>query len=176
MRIRRAFPIALALVIVAAAVTLAVQLRKHAPPEPARLLPAPTLSCTPILCGPAKRMAGSFFPRARPGFARCRIRPIHSRNWLLTSSAIWTRRPLPSTTGELARGGTGGAASEPRFSEVFTGRLDGSRCLAYLKRTAKAVENYNSIDIFTIALYGRSFRIAILGVDTVAASNHDTPR
>src|ERR1700693_381665 len=39
MRIRRAFPITLALVIVAAALTLAVQLRKHAPPEAARLLP-----------------------------------------------------------------------------------------------------------------------------------------
>ena len=39
MRIRRTFPIALVVVIVAAAVTLAVQLRKHAPPEPARLLP-----------------------------------------------------------------------------------------------------------------------------------------
>ena len=72
-------------------------------------------------------------------------------------------------------GGTGGAASEPRFSEVFTGKFDGTRCLAYLKRTAKSVENYNSIDIFTIPLYGRSFRIAILGVDIVAASNHDDP-
>src|SRR5580698_3337067 len=39
MRIRRTFPIALVVVVVAAAVTLAVQLRKHAPPEPARLLP-----------------------------------------------------------------------------------------------------------------------------------------
>ncbi len=72
-------------------------------------------------------------------------------------------------------GGTGGAAPEPRFSEVFTGRFDGSKCLAYLKKTAKSVENYNSVDIFTIPLYGRSFRIAILGVDTVAASNHDDP-
>ena len=40
MRIRRTFPIALAVVVVAAAVTLAVQLRKSAPPEPARLLPS----------------------------------------------------------------------------------------------------------------------------------------
>src|SRR5260370_14678700 len=39
MRIRRTFPLVLAVVVVAAAVTLAVQLRKHAPPEPARLLP-----------------------------------------------------------------------------------------------------------------------------------------
>jgi hypothetical protein len=44
-----------------------------------------------------------------------------------------------------------------------------------LKRTAQSVENYNSIDIFTIPLYGRSFRIAMVGVDTVAASNHDDP-
>ena len=51
-------------------------------------------------------------------------------------------------------GGTGGSAPEPRFSEVFVGRFDGSRCLADLKRTAQSVENYNSIDIFTIPLYG----------------------
>src|SRR5258706_13711267 len=38
MRIRPPFPIVLAVVAVAAAVTLAVQLRKHAPPEPARLV------------------------------------------------------------------------------------------------------------------------------------------
>src|SRR6202023_4156610 len=39
MRVRRPFPIVLAVVIIAAALTLAVQLRKHAPPEAARLLP-----------------------------------------------------------------------------------------------------------------------------------------
>jgi peptidoglycan/LPS O-acetylase OafA/YrhL len=39
MRIRRTLPIVLVVVIVVAAVTLTVQLRKHAPPEPARLLP-----------------------------------------------------------------------------------------------------------------------------------------
>src|SRR5438105_13164717 len=40
MRIKRSFPIFLGVVVIAAAVTLAVQLRKQAPPEPARLLPA----------------------------------------------------------------------------------------------------------------------------------------
>jgi len=39
MRIRRTVPVVLAVVVIAAAVTLAVQLRKHAPPEAARLLP-----------------------------------------------------------------------------------------------------------------------------------------
>src|ERR1700694_2124449 len=40
MRIRRRLPIILAVLLVAAAVVLAVVLRKHAPPEAARLLPA----------------------------------------------------------------------------------------------------------------------------------------
>ena len=94
----------------------------------------------------------------------------------MTSSATWTESPSPVHYPQSwPGGGTGGAAPEPRFSEVFTGRFDGSRCLAYLKKTAQSVENYNSVDIFTIPLYGRSFRIAILGVDTVAASNHDDP-
>src|SRR5438477_10784223 len=39
MRIRRSFPIFVGVLLVAAALTLIVQLRKHAPPEPARLLP-----------------------------------------------------------------------------------------------------------------------------------------
>src|SRR2546430_3439664 len=53
MRIRRTFPIVLAVVIVAAAVILAVQLRKQAPPECARLLPA-----------------GGAFPYAKFGWGR----------------------------------------------------------------------------------------------------------
>src|SRR5215471_16229763 len=39
MRIKRSLPVVAAVVVVAAAVALAVFLRKHAPPEPARLLP-----------------------------------------------------------------------------------------------------------------------------------------
>jgi len=39
MRIKRAFPVFLGFLIFVAAVALIIQLRKHAPPEPARLLP-----------------------------------------------------------------------------------------------------------------------------------------
>src|ERR1700757_4182123 len=39
MRLRRRFPVLFGLLLLIAAVTIAVQLRKHAPPEPARLLP-----------------------------------------------------------------------------------------------------------------------------------------
>jgi hypothetical protein len=172
MRIRRTFPIALAVVVVGAAVTFAVQLRKHAPPEPARLLPGADGFMYADL-GWARRVnAGKpFFPVSRdPDYERF-IQDTgfdFERDLDAVAFAIHYPQSWPG-------GGTGGAAPEPRFSEVFTGRFDGTRCLAYLKRTAQSVENYNSVDIFTIPLYGRSFRIAILGVDTVAASNHDDP-
>jgi hypothetical protein len=74
-----------------------------------------------------------------------------------------------------AGGGTGGTASEPRFSEVFMGKFHGERLAAYLKGIAKSVENYESVDIYSIASGSRTFRVAILSVDSIAASNHDDP-
>jgi len=172
MRIRRTLPIALAVVVVAASLTLAVQLRKNAPPEPARLLPG-----------------ADGFVYANLGWARKAnggklLLPVaHDPEYeqFIQETGFDFERDLDAVAFAIhypekwAGGGTGGNAPEPRFSEVFIGKFDGTRCLAYLKRTAQSVENYNSIDIFTIPLYGRSFRIAILAVDTVAASNHDDP-
>ena len=177
MRIRRAFPLTLALVIVAAAVTLAVQLRKHAPPEPARLLPGADAFVYANL-GWARRANGGklFFPGSHDPVAHD---PEYER--FIQETGFDFEHDLDAVAFAIhypekwAVGGTGVAASEPRFSEVFIGKFDGTRCLAYLKRTAQSVENYDAIDIFTIPLYGRSFRIAILAVDTVAASNHDDP-
>src|ERR1700675_4714704 len=170
MRIRRTLPIVLAVVVVAATLTVAVQLRKNAPPESARLLPG-----------------GDGFVYANLGWARKAnggklLLPVaHDPEYekFIQETGFDFERDLDAVAFAIhypekwAGGGTGGRAPEPRFSEVFIGKFDGTRCLAYLKRTAQSVENYNSIDIYTIPLYGRSFRIAILGVDTVAASNHD---
>src|SRR5258708_24147833 len=172
MRIRRTFPIALAVVVVAAAVTFAVQLRKNAPPEPARLLPGADGFVYADFSWARKANGGKLlFPVAHdPEYERF-IQETgfdFERDLDAVAFAIHYPQNWPG-------GGSGGGAPEPRFSEVFTGRFDGSKCLAYLKRTAQSVEKYNSIDIFTIPLYGRSFRIALLGVDTVAASNHDDP-
>src|ERR1700694_3433477 len=172
MRIRRAFPIALAFVIVAAAVTLAVQLRKHAPPEAARLLPG------------ADAFAYGNFVWARKANGGKLLLPVaHDPEYerFIQETGFDFERDLNAAAFAIhypqnwSGGGTGGAAAEPRFSGVFTGKFAASKCRAYLNRTAQSVENYNSIDIFTIPLYGRSFRIAILGVDIVAASNHDDP-
>jgi hypothetical protein len=172
MRIRRVFPITLALVVVAAALTLAVQLRKHAPPEAARLLPSADAFVFANFGWARKANGGKVLvPVAHdPDYERF-IQETgfdFERDLNAVAFAIHYPQSWPG-------GGTGGSAAEPRFSEVFTGRFDGSKCLEYLKRTARSVESYNSIDIFTIPLYGRSFRVAVLGVDIVAASNHDDP-
>lgn len=169
MRIRRAFPIALAVVIVAASVTVAVELRKNAPPEPARLLPG-----------------ADGFLYANFGW----VRKVSDKPLPPVSHDPEYERFIQETGFEFERdldavafavhypaklGGYTGAGPEPRFSEVFIGKFDGQRLAAYLKKAAQSVENYNSVDIYTIPLQGRSFRVAILSVDSVAASNHDDP-
>ncbi len=175
MRIRRTLPIALAVVAVAAAVTLAVELRKAAPPEAARLLPAADAFVYGDFGWVRKANGG------KPLFPDSPVAHDPEYERFIQETGFDFERDLDAVAFAVhypqswPGGGTGGAAPEPRFSEVFTGRFDGSRCLAYLKKTAKSVENYDSVDIFTIPLYGRSFRIALLGVGTVAASNHDDP-
>jgi hypothetical protein len=173
MRIRRSFPIALAVVIIAAALVIAVELRKNAPPEAARLLP----SADAFLYGNfgwVRKINSSskpLFPVTHDPDYEQFIQETgfdYERDLDAVAFAVHYPASWPG-------GGTGGTASEPRFSEVFIGHFDGGQCTAYLKQKAKAVENYNSVDIYTIPISGRTFRIAILAVDTVAASNHEDP-
>jgi hypothetical protein len=72
-------------------------------------------------------------------------------------------------------GGTGGSAPEPRFSEVLVGKFQSERLTSYLRKIAQSVENYHSVDIFTILVEGRSLRAAVLSADSVAASNLEDP-
>ena len=50
------------------------------------------------------------------------------------------------------------------------------RLRAYLHKLATAVETDGSVEIYDIPLEGRTLRVAILGPDTVAASNHPDPQ
>src|SRR6266576_5531751 len=171
MRIRRTLPLVLAVVVIAGAVVLAVQLRKHAPPEPARLLPGVD-GFHGVDYRWVRRVNGNpMKPVARDPEYEKFIQDTgfdYERDLDSVAFAIHNPEDWPG-------GGTGGKAPEPRFSEVFIGRLDIDRCAAYFKRMATSVESYNSVSIFTIPIYGRTFRVAVLGVDTVAASNHDDP-
>jgi hypothetical protein len=172
MRIRRTFPIVLAVVAVAAAVTLAVQLRKHAPPEPARLLPGGDAFFYLDLGAARKANSGKELPAVShdPEYERF----IHETGFQferdLDEAAFAIHYPA-----SWPSGGTGGAALEPRFSEVFVGKFDGVRLAAYLKQHAASVENYESVEIYSIPVEERILRVAILSADLVAASNHDDP-
>jgi hypothetical protein len=73
-------------------------------------------------------------------------------------------------TGPLA-----GPDGSPRFSEVFIGRWNSERVSEYLKKLARSQESYREIQIFDIPLEGRTIRVAMLGVGTVAVSNTDDP-
>ena len=172
MRIRRTFPLALAVVIVAAAVTVAVQLRKNAPPEPARLLPGADAFVYVNLGWVRKLNPESGLPTVShdPEYAHFIEQTGFEFERDLQAAAFAVHYPV-----NWPGGGTGSAAPEPRFSEVFVGKFDGAKLSAYLKQNAQSTENYHSVDIFTIPLEGRSFRVAILSVDSVACSNHDDP-
>lgn len=170
MRIRRRLPIFFGVLLVAAAVTLAVFLRKHAPPEPARLLPS------------ADGFAYVNLKWIRRAGVLNNLPPIShdpdydqfiqatgfefERDLDQAALAIHYASSLPPQTGETTA----------RFSEVFVGKIDGVRLRAYLQKLATSVETDGSIDIFNIPLENRTVRVAILNPDTVAASNHPDPQ
>ena len=172
MRIRRTLPLVLTVVVIAAAVTIAVQLRKHAPPEPARLLPGGDAFFYLNLDSARKANSGNALPAVShdPEYERF----IHETGFEferdLDEAAFAVHYPA-----SWPGGGTGGSSSEPRFSEVLLGKFQSERLTAYLRQIAQSVENYHSVDIFTIHVQGRSLRVAVLSADSVAASNHDDP-
>jgi|SRR5579871_69381 len=172
MRIRRTLPVALAVVIVVAAVFLAVQLRKHAPPEAARLLPGADAFLYADFTWLRKVSSTSLPSVARdPEFEQFIRETGFEFERDLNSVAFAVHYP-----GNWPGGGTGVAAGEPRFSEVLIGKFDGERVTSYLKHIARSVETYDSVDIFTMPVDGRTFRVAVLSVDAVAASNHEDPK
>jgi hypothetical protein len=172
MRIKRTFPILLVVTLVAAAVILAVQLRKHAPPEPARLLPGGDayfyIDLTPVR-------------RANSGKDLPLVSHDAEYERFIRETGFEFERDLDEAAfavhypAKWPGGGTGGSAPEPRFSEVLVGKFQGEKLTAYLRQIAQSIENYQSVDIFSIQLEGRSLRVAVLSADSVAASNHDDP-
>jgi hypothetical protein len=154
--------------VIAAAVTLAVQLRKHAPPEAARLLPGGDAFFYLNLASARKANGGRALPAVShdPEYERFIRETGFEFERDLDEAAFSVHYPA-----SWPGGGTGGAAPEARFSEVLVGRFQGERLTAYLRQIAQSVENYHAVDIFTIRLEGRNLRVAILSPDSVAASN-----
>jgi hypothetical protein len=168
MRIRRTFPILLAVVVIAAAVTLAVQLRKHAPPEPARLLPGADAFFYFDLKTVRHANAGHELPPVShdPEYERFIQQTGFQFERDLDEAAFAVHYPA-----SWPGGGTGGSWPQVSFSEVFVGKFHGERVTAYLRQIAQSIENYNATDIFTVPVEGRLLRVAVLNADSLAASN-----
>src|ERR1700730_2791012 len=171
MRIRPRFPILIGVVLVAAALALVVVLRKHAPPEPARLLPgADGFVYVNLKWVRRAHIAGQMPDVPHEAEYEQFIQATgfqFERD--LDQAAFAIHYPVIKPKGKLS------APEAPRFSEVFVGRIVGGRLRAYLAKISASVENYGSGDIYSIPPAGRTLRGVILGFVTGAASNHDDP-
>ncbi len=155
-----------------AAVAVIVELRRHAPPEPARLLPS------------ADAFVYVNLEWIRRFGAIKQLPPVsHDPDYqaFVQQTGIEFERDLdraafaihyPATWGGSAEGAKTG---EPRFSEVFEGNIHRDKLVPYLESSAKSIDSYRSSEIFNIPLEGRTLRVSIVGVDTLAVSNSDDP-
>ena len=172
MRIKRRLPVWLGVLLVAGAVALVVFLRKHAPPEPARLLPgADGFVYVNLKWIRRIDLAGQLPSVAHSPEYEQFIQATgfqFERDLDQAALAIHYPSGLPAPPP--------GTAPSPRFSEVFVGKIDGVRLRVYLRKLASTQEQDGSVDIYDIPLQGRTLRVAILGPDTVAASNHPDPQ
>ncbi len=170
MRLRRRLPILFGVLLVAAAVALVVFLRRHAPPESARLLPgADGFAYINLKWIRRVNVAGQLPSVSHDPEYEQFIQATgfqFERDLDQAALAIHYPSSLPPQTP---------AQQSPRYSEVFVGKIDGVRLRAYLHKLASAVENDGSVEIYDIPLENRILRVAILGPDTVAASNHPDP-
>jgi len=170
MRLRRRYPVFIGLLIVLAAIAAVVLLRKHAPPEAARLLPGADGFVYVNLQWMRRTDVGSHTPAAQhdPEYDRFIQETGFDFERDLAQAAIAIHYASPENGGQT------------RFSEVLVGRVDGEKLRAYLKKTASSVEDYEHVDVYNIPVEGHTFRIAILGVEVctphlctmVAGSNH----
>jgi hypothetical protein len=164
MRIRRSFPIVAGVLIVAAALIIIVQLRKHAPPEPARLLPG---------ADGFLYMNLKWMRRVYTGVQLPAVSHDPEYEQFIQATGFQFERDLDQAA--FAIHYSPAPSEPPRFTEVFIGKINGDRLRSYLRKLAGTPEEYGSVDIYNIPLDGRMFRVAMVGVDTVAASNHNDP-
>jgi hypothetical protein len=155
-------------VVVAAVLTLLVQLRKHAPPEAARLLPGADGFLYLNLGWMRRADVSGDLPQVShdPEYERFIEATGFQFERDLDEAAFAIHYPTPVR---------GAPPEQPRFSEVFVGKFHGDRLRSYLRKLSPSVDSYRSIDIYNIPLENRTLRVAILGVDTVAASNNNDP-
>src|ERR1700752_3528098 len=143
MRIRRSLPILLGVLLVALALTIVVQRPKHAPPEPARLLPSADGFVYVNL---------KWIRRANIGGPLPTVPHDPEYEQFIQSTGFQFERDLYQAAFAIhypaaASPANPVAFAEAKFSEVFVGNIDGERLRYYLKNLSQAVENYRSVYI-----------------------------
>jgi len=165
MRLRRKLPVLFGFLLFVAAVAVVIVLRKHAPPEAARLLPG----ADGFVYIDLKWMRRAEIAKNIPTVPHD---PEYEQ--FIQATGFQFERDLQEAAIAIHYAGPG-TGSETRFSEVFVARIDGDRLRTYLKKLAASSETYRAIEIYSIPLENRTLRVAILGVNMVAASNHGDP-
>ncbi len=158
----------LSVVAIVAALAVMVELRKQAPPEPARLLPG----------AEAFAYVDLKWVRRLDRLGRVPAVP-HDPEYdqFIKETGFQFERDLDEAAFAVHYAGTPAAPGpDMRFTEVFTGRWNSTRVAAYLSKWARSVEDYRGVQIFDIPLEGRTVRVAMLAVGTVAVSNSDDPQ
>jgi len=153
----------------AAALIVALVLRKAAPPEVARLLP----ESDAIVYANLKPL------RTATHFDRTQVSHSTEYQQFIDATGIVPERDLDAVAFALHRMDDPSGPNGPvGYSEVFEGRFDGGRLARYLTSVATSKESYAGHDIFTIPVNDgkltRPLRIVQLGYDTIAASNMPT--
>ena len=174
MRFRRRLPVLFGLLLFLAAIAIVAYLRKHAPPESARLLPGADGFLYVNLQWMRRTEVGSHPSPVQhdPEYERFIQETGFDFERDLAQGAIAIHYAGPATGGET------------RFSEVLVAHLSGDKLRNYLKKVASSVENFEHVDVYSIPVEGHTFRIAILGVAVctphlctmVAGSNHPDPQ
>lgn len=145
-----------------------VLLRSQAPPEPARLLPGAEAFAYVNLKWVRRLDHLGQVPAVPPD-------PEYQE--FIRQTGFQFERDLDEAAFAVHYPGTPAApGKETRFTEVFTGRWNSSRAAGYLGKQASSVDDYRGVQIFNIPLEGRTVRVAMLAVGTVAVSNADDPQ
>lgn len=163
---RRQLWIALAVVLIlAGAVVAAILLRKHAPPDAVRLLPDSdailyvNLEPIRLLTDLGKKPAANRDPEYQQ---------------FVDETGFDFERDLIRAAFAIHYGA--GKDEETRYTEILQGHFDHTRVSQYLAKLSKnAVEHYDGFEVYVIPLEGRTLRVALLGLDTAAASNNADP-
>ncbi|MFZ3211444.1 MAG: hypothetical protein WA188_07995, partial [Terriglobales bacterium] len=167
---RRKQGIALAVLLVAAALAAVVYLRSRRGPEAARLLPE---SDAVLFVNLRLMRLEHVFSEAPP------VSYDSDYEQFVRETGFQFERDLDQAAFAVhapsGPAGGQGFLEAARYSEIFIGKFDAQRATAYFRKLSSNTEDYRDAVIYAIPHEGRTVRVAILGLDTVAVSNLPDP-